>query len=156
MGGKGGGPVTSREIDILVEDRTGKPTLVVECKSATATREAEEQLADFSRAAGKVPFAMLVGPHQILVFRVEEGRLVLATSLDTLAVFAQYEPRFGESRVYEHTLVTLSGAWLRDLMDHWRGTPPPGEVELDRIGLLPLIVGGWTRLGVASGAASLR
>jgi hypothetical protein len=156
MGVKGGVSL-SRTIDILVESPDGEPVLVVECKTAPPTADAERELGGYSRSvrAGGVPFAMLADPNQIRLYRAEDGALQQILSLETADVLTPYEPQYGKLRIYEQYFTALVAAWLRDVMDHWRGPSPPGEQELTNVGLVPRITEGRTRMGVRVGAAAL-
>ena len=148
----------SRDLDILVEDANGAPVLAVECKSIGLSTETESHLLRRASDFGQLPFAMLVDPQQIRIYRVSDnrnGHPVPAIVLPTESTFQHYDAAFGQGRIFEHTLITLSGAWLRDVMDHWRSPKAPGEDELQRVGLLPRIAGGWTRQEAGSNGAAL-
>ena len=144
-----------RTIDLLVEGPNGSPALVVECKPAPAVPDSERNLEELARAVGSggSPFAMLVDSAEIRVYRSDAGRLQKVLSLPTADVLKTYEPRFGSVQVYNHYFTTLVAAWLRDVMFHWRGPAPPGERELQRIGLTDVIAGGETRREVRLRAA---
>jgi hypothetical protein len=59
-------------------------------------------------------------------------------------ILVQYDPDFGNGRIFGHYLATLIEGWLRDLAYHWNSATPPAQDEMAAIGLLERLEGGTT------------
>jgi hypothetical protein len=144
------------EVDIIADDRSGNPVLVVEVKNHPAGKDTVARLAEFlDRLGPSVPFAMLVDPDRIHLYRWDGERVSPLASFDTAPVLRTYDPEYGQKRIFERYMITLVEAWLRDLAYGWKSPNPPAAEQLRPTGLPDRLAGGTTRSEVAIRAAAL-
>ena len=80
------------------------------------------------------------------MYRLTENELSdPVVRLDTAKVLSHYDPDFAGKRIFEHYLLTLAEAWLRDLAYGWKSPSPPGSDELKAAGFLARVEGGTTQ-----------
>lgn len=134
-----------REFDAVVTDRDDRIVALVEVKAHPATNWPEILPAILARFSEPIDFVLAVDLHEILVYRVERGRLGerLAT-FSSPEILSHYDPGFASRRIFEPYLTTLAEAWLRDLAYHWKSGSPPGAEQMGEIGLLRRLEGGTT------------
>jgi hypothetical protein len=137
-----------KHADILAYDRLGSPVLLVEVQGKAYDDPDHDQqnvqylLDEWRHAQRPVPFAMLVDPRRIRIFR--DRRESPVAVLPTEDVLRDYDPEVGSKEIFEFYWITLVQGWLRDLAFHWNSPMPPGSDVLGRVGLLPLLEGGDT------------
>ncbi len=135
--------------DILVLDADERPLMLVEIRGRVLEPDFAEGLRDFmaTEKTHDVPFGMIVdlGHIRIFSFSADKTATTLAT-IPTNEILSFYEPQFGQKKIYEPYLITLTEAWLRDQAYHWKSQSPPGQELLSRLGLLSRLKGGWTVL----------
>jgi hypothetical protein len=142
-----------RVVDVLAYDSERRAVLLVEVKGTVATGEAVEQLRRYLQAANTcIPFAMLVDPSRIQIFRWDGQQLSgPIQTFETPEILGHYSERFGTRRVSEDYLRGLVDLWLQDLAFHWKSPSPPGSSELAADGLGTRLAGGTTEMEVAIG-----
>ncbi len=150
---------TKRYADIIAFDREEKPALVVEVKARPLVdrqevQRSQAQLTEYLRLMpAAVHYAMLVDSRKVRVYRWDGQRLPNpAATLDTAQALTPYEPDYGQKPIYEHYLIGLVEAWLRDIAYHWKLSSPPYAVEIAEIGLAGQLAGGTTRSEAALSA----
>lgn len=139
---------SSFRADILAEDQEGRWTLLVEIHAHDAAPDsALQQLrADLAATRDEIPFAMIVDLKKIQVFKFEDANLKgPVCTLATAEVLEHYDADFSSKRIFSDYLGTLVEAWLRDLAYHWKSPVVPGDAQLNAIGLLSRLQGGFTR-----------
>ena len=137
----------SQRFDFAALDRDGEYLLLGEIKTNRVNGEdAAEQLASYLRAIQpRVPYALLVGPDKIHLYRWDGEKLSPPVStLSTAEILSYYDPEASQRHVFEDYVTTLIEAWLRDLAYHWKSARPPGSDDLERAGLLSQLQGGGT------------
>jgi hypothetical protein len=142
--------------DIIAENQNGIPILVVEVKSRLRSDIEKPQLVEWLSNLDVVPpFAMIVDPQYIRVFRWDGKHLEETVRLSAREIFTRYDDAFGSRRIFEPYLASLAEAWLRDLAYHWKSVQPPGRDELQSSGLLEQLAGGTTKREVEVRGAAL-
>jgi len=137
------------QADLVVRDRDNQRVLIVEVKSQPVRPSSLHLPAELRSASEKIPFAMLVDPVKLLVFRGGFGDLSKPVcTLNTKDILQHYDTEFANKRIFTHYLTTLVDAWLRDLAYHWSNPVPPATSELESIGLLQQLSGGTTEAEV--------
>jgi hypothetical protein len=131
--------------DIIAYSETGEPVLIAEVKSRPG--DAGPMLAQISsyadHIASAVPFAMVVDPQRIRVYRMADAAdLVPVFDMSTESILSSYDPAFAGKRVLEAYLSALVTAWLKDVSLRWRGETVPGLVALSAVGLDFLLANG--------------
>ncbi|MFO0956006.1 MAG: hypothetical protein U0800_00920 [Isosphaeraceae bacterium] len=142
--------------DIIAYDRSDRAVLIVSVKAWAMPPEDVARAIDRIEVPEESPpirFLMLVDYRSIrLAHSPEVGPRAVVLDLPASSVFGHYDAEVSaliESRgLYHPYLVGLIEAWLRDLAYRWKSPEPPGLAEIERLGLLPLLIGGTTRSGV--------
>jgi hypothetical protein len=148
-------------IDIIFQDRNGKPIILVAAKSRELQpKEAERaitQLESHLQVSNQnIPFAMLVDAKNIKLFQWDGNRISTpVVILETASVLQEYEPKYGQKKIFWSYFETLVEAWLRDLAYHWKSKTPPEIEKLAEIGLLQHLQGGTTISGTDFNGYSL-
>jgi len=149
-------PRETKIADLVAYDAGGQPVLVVDAKARDVPPEAVEQVADVHEAIQpRPPFAMLVGPAEIVLFAWNGSGLVEVARLDTTSILREYDTEFGRKRIFEDYLIWLTEAWLHDIAYRWKSPFPPGVDLLKRVGLADRLAGGTTRSEVKLGRSPL-
>lgn len=149
-------------VDLVAEDRDGRPVLIVEVKSAPIRDESEGWfLSTFEGAPPTVRFGMLVDFAFIRIYR--RGESAPTARFDTGEVLRHYSPTYSEReyphghvRILELHIRTLLDAWLQDLIYHWKSAQPPKIDDIATMGLLGMIEGGTTSEEVMLDGGPLR
>ena len=133
--------------DATVFDRENLPVALIQVKERplgkdwTHRLESELKL----RSLPLTDFLLAIDPVRIHLYRVKTRDLSdPVVHLDTPKVLSHYDPDFNGKRIFEHYLLTLVEAWLRDLAYHWKSPNPPGSEELNAAGFLGRVEGGTT------------
>jgi hypothetical protein len=141
-------PLATSVIDLAALDEQDQPILIAQVQ----TRPVEEDdlaylSSSLSMLAHVVPFAMLANQEEIRLYQWDGKELSNPVAvLRTSDALREYEPEFGQIRIFQRYLVTLIE--LRDLAYHWKSNTPPGSQQLRKAGLLDKLVGGTTRTEV--------
>lgn len=137
-------------VDIIFQDRHGKPIIFVEAKSRElqpkeAQRAIEQLESCLQTSTQNIPFAMLVDAKNIQIFQWDGNRLSTPVAIiETASVLREYEPNYGQKKIFWSYFETLVEAWLRDLAYHWKSKAPPEIEKLTEIELLQKMEGGTT------------
>jgi hypothetical protein len=132
--------------DILARDKNSNPILLADVRTQTIHPQVSTKMIDsLVQANGSIPFAMLVNPEKISIFKWGRDNWQEPICVfNTVDVLSQYEPEFGKKRIFHTYLTSLVEAWLRDLAYHWHSQHPPFWEEIKSIGLLEKLADGTT------------
>ena len=137
-----------RGFDAAVFDRENLPVALIQVKARPLGKEWTPLLRSELKRRPFPPadFLLAIDPDCIHLYRLSEKELSdPVVHLDTPKVLSHYDPDFTGERIFEHYLLTLVEAWLRDLAYHWKSPNPPGSEELKAAGFLGRVEGGTTQ-----------
>lgn len=137
-----------RGFDAAVFDRENLPVALIQVKARPLGNEWTPLLrTELKRKPGPpAAFLLAIDPVCIHLYRLTEKELGdPVVHLNTPKILSHYDPDFTGKRIFEHYLLTLVEAWLRDLAYHWKSPNPPGSEELQAAGFLGRVEGGTTQ-----------
>jgi hypothetical protein len=143
--------------DIVAVDEQGWDVLLVDVKAKVHTdRIARAILQSLRDADTPARFGMVADLQRIRIADFDRIGVDFVCVLDTAEMLREYDPEFGQKRIFSHYLTTLVDAWLRDVAFHWKSETPPGLDRLKGIGLAQRLEDGDTRREVLVGPDPLR
>lgn len=130
--------------DIVARDKNGNPVLLVDVRTRTLHPQVSTQILEsLEQAKGSIPFAMLVNPENISIFKWKSDNWQEPICLlNTAEALSRYEPEFSKKRIFHDYFVSLIEAWLSDLAYRWKSDSPPFIEEIKKIGLLEKLAHG--------------
>jgi hypothetical protein len=137
-----------RGFDAAVFDRDKLPGALIQVKARPLGQEWTPLLRSELKRRPSPPadFLLAIDPVCIHLYWLTEKELSdPVVHLDTAKILSHYDSDFGRKRIFEHYLLTLVEAWLRDLAYHWKSPNPPGSEELKAAGFLGRVEGGTTQ-----------
>jgi|688.fasta_scaffold173571_3 hypothetical protein len=134
-----------------------KATKLVDVNSQNKNQIIVAQIQKYLRDIQQhIPFAMLVNLEEINIFAfTNDYQIINEISLKTNDIFSKYDSEFSDKIIFDFYLETLVKSWLRDLSYHWNSDTPPAHNELAKIGLLPLLEGGYIYIQGTTSADTL-
>ena len=92
---------------------------------------------------GAIPFVMFVDLEKIQIFKWDSPNLLEPVCvLNTTEVLSPYGLKLPNEWIFGEYLGGKAKSWLDDLDFHWKLQHPPGEEQIEAIGLLPLLKDG--------------
>ena len=131
-------------VNVEARDREGRRVLAVKALGRRLGPEDVPTWTGYLRPiVDGLPFAMLVDPAHIYVYKVDPDRPLEgpALVLETAAVLGRYSARVTEEPPSPYFLAAMTDAWLSDFARTWKYESPPGSAELSRLGLAHLLAG---------------
>lgn len=138
--------------DLTVEDREGRPIMLVDVKTREITRDDVANLTDRLKAGSPVfPFGMIVDPERIVLVTADGANPdPLRDPIPAMDVLRHYSPNFhgaatpyGNRKFFRYYLTGLVRVWLEDLSTQWGQDEPPKPKALEESGLLQQLQGAF-------------
>jgi len=126
---------------IVAKDKNDQPFLMIDVRFSSWYSSPDLEILQMEKYQ-HIPFLMYANSNVMRIFKSPTFEEI--ARFDTKTVLAFYDPSSIEGIIYQSTLITLIGSWLRDLDYHWNSDNPPYQNEIKAIGLYDHLIDATT------------